>query len=434
MTDVSTQAPFAPQLAPGEIAARIERICACGNRYVGTPGEAQARESILAMFLEAGLEEVRVEEHAVVACIPKEPLCQLEDGTLGFRATALQFTAAGRAEGEIAYLGSATRAELDRAWEHGVDVRGRIAVAHSYWPFEFAQELVERGAVGIVILSDAPGGQIPHFTARMYPPGDPYPIPGVVVERTDGRALLAALAGQRRRLVVEHASEYERAWTGNVLGEIPGDSRPAERVVIGAHYDTQLAGMGACDNASGVATLAEIAAAWRRQPGPARTVVFVAFADEEHGFQGAIDYCTRHSDELARTVGMVNLDALGWLLPGERSVHADPSIRSLAFECAAAVGWGPQNELEASLMQASDHNAFIDAGVPACFFWHYPPQHPYYHAEGDSLELVSPTAVAAAGTAAASTAWVLANRPELTLGRSQPAIRRLDLRPAAQTT
>jgi len=420
-----------PNLDPGAIGARIAELCACGNRYVGSPGEAQARELIHSMFRQAGLEQVRIEEHTVLACLPGAAICELADGTLRFQASVLQFTAAVRAEAEITYLGSGSRAELDWAWENGLEIGGRIAVAHSYWPFEFVEELVERGAAGLVILADTPGGQVPHFTARMYPPGEPYPIPGVVVEQADGRRLLAALADGTRRLRIGHDSDYQRVATGNVVGEIPGGSLPAERVVLGAHYDTQYAGVGACDNASGVATLVELAATWRSAPQPERTLVFAAFADEEHGFQGAIDYCRRHAAELDQTVGMVNLDALGWLMPGERSLHADPSIRELAIECASRVGWVPENEFEASLMQASDHNPFIDAGVPACFFWHYPPQHPYYHAEGDRLELVALDAVAAAGTAAAATAHTLANDRELEIGRSRPSVRRLDLTPGS---
>lgn len=110
-------------------------------------------------------------------------------------------------------------------------------------------------------------------------------------------------------------------------------------------------------------------------------------------------------------------------------MHADAAIRSFAYDCARDVGWEPENELEASALQASDHNPFIDAGVPAVLFWRYPPQHPFYHAAGDDLELMSFEAVADTATAAAYTAFRLAADVGIELGRSRPSHRRLDLGP-----
>ena len=65
--------------------------------------------------------------------------------------------------------------------------------------------------------------------------------------------------------------------SGNVLGEVTGTSLPEQRVVIGAHYDTQAAGPGAADNASGVAALLELITSVRALR-PRRTVVFAAGA------------------------------------------------------------------------------------------------------------------------------------------------------------
>src|SRR5690606_5101384 len=133
---------------------------------------------------------------------------------------------------------------------------------------------------------------------------------------------------------------------------------------------------------------------------PRRSVAFVAFADEEHGFLGSSAYCRRHPDRLASTVGMVNLDALAWAFPAGRSIHVDPSIADFVAERAARRGWVADEVRDASHMTASDHNPFIDAGVPACWLWRYPPQHIYYHSAGDTLEaldfdLVADTADAA---------------------------------------
>lgn len=67
----------------------------------------------------------------------------------------------------------------------------------------------------------------------------------------------------------------------NVIVEKRGSTRPDEVIVIGAHYDTVIGTPGADDNATGVAALLELAD-WLRSTTTARTVRFVAFANEEH--------------------------------------------------------------------------------------------------------------------------------------------------------
>ena len=66
----------------------------------------------------------------------------------------------------------------------------------------------------------------------------------------------------------------------NIEAGIRGVERPQEVVILGAHYDTVPDSPGADDNASGVATVLALA---RHFAGarPARTLRFVAFANEE---------------------------------------------------------------------------------------------------------------------------------------------------------
>jgi Zn-dependent M28 family amino/carboxypeptidase len=227
-----------------------------------------------------------------------------------------------------------------------------------------------------------------------------------------------------------HRATYSPVTTANIVAEVEGTALPEERVILGAHYDTQLEGIGACDNATGIAALVELARACTARP-RRRTVVFVALANEEHGFHGAIDYCRRHASTLEQTVGMVNLDALAWAYPARRALHADPSIRDYAIARARETGWDPEAVVDASLLVGSDHNPFIDAGVPACWLWRYPPQHPAYHSAGDVIDLVDFELVAQTARAAGHTAFSLADEPDARLGRSRPTRRWCDLRPPA---
>jgi Peptidase family M28 len=432
---VSTAAP--PSLDPDAIGSHVRRICGLGNRFVGSDGERAARELVLGEFLRFGLADPRLEPLTVLGYAPRAASCELVGGGRS-PAVGLQFTADGVVDAEAVYLGAPrTREDLDLLEQRGVELNGAIAVLHTPVPFVFASRLAELGASGLVVISENLDGRIGNHTAKAYPPAEPpdlagFPltIPGVTIGAQAGRELLVSMAAGERRLRVEHRASYSPVETANVVAEIPGRRAPQERVVVGAHYDTQLEGVGACDNATGLAVLLELGRTWASLA-PARTVVLVAFADEEHGCAGAVSYCRRHARELAATVGMVNLDALAWAYPARRALHSDPSIHGYAAARACSLGWRPFEEVEASLLAGSDVNPFIDAGVPACWFWRYPPPHPYYHSEGDDPELLELELVAETADVAAATAFSLARDPDLDLGRSCPTKRWLDLRPEA---
>jgi Peptidase family M28/PDZ domain len=122
----------------------------------------------------------------------------------------------------------------------------------------------------------------------------------------------------------------------NVIGILPGRDPELrnQTVILGAHYDhlglggfgsldpdsTGLVHNGADDNASGAATLIEVAARLATKP-PARTVVFIAFSGEELGLLGSAYYVKQPIYPLAGTLAMVNLDMIGRLRNGRLIVY-----------------------------------------------------------------------------------------------------------------
>jgi hypothetical protein len=416
----------------------VRRLCGVGPRFVGTEGERTARSLIKDEFMAAGLHQVREEPVHTLAYRPGSASLKVVPSAVELPAMGLQFSAVSSAEGHGVYLGELNSEEQIHEYEaRGGSLEGAIAVFFSLYPYLVVPALIGCGVRGVVVVSDAPGALISRYTAQLYPPaappdfeGRPLSIPGVIISGSDSRRLLLELSLDSPQLKLDHVASYAPVETANVVAHIPGRA-PNDAVLVGAHYDTQLDCPGACDNASGVAALIEIAAAAARGPAPLRTIVVAAFADEEHGCVGSTAYCVSHRDELESMVAMVNLDALGWAHPGRRTLYSDPAIRDLAFATASAAGWTPEEELEASLFPGSDYNPFIDAGVPAAFYWRYPPGHPYYHTSGDIPELLDIAVVAETATVAASLVHRLANDDSLALGRSRPSVRWLDLRPHA---
>jgi Peptidase family M28 len=366
---------------------------------------------LLDAFAAAGLYDVGSELFPYLAYEPVSASCELADEGPVAPCAGLQCTADGEVEGDAVYAGRGTIEELESARRAGVDVRGRIAVVHGGLIATVAPGLVESGAIGIVNICETLGGLAGHFTASFYPPplespweGRVLPIPGVTVEAEAGLRLVHAIASGRHRLRVAHRARYEDGETANVVGRLPGSAPEYGEVVVGAHYDTQLESPGASDNGTGLAALLELARLFRRRSST-RSIAFVAFAGEELAAWGAYAYVLRHLRDERRMIAMVNLDALGAPLDATRTIVADAAIAAEAADSARQVGWDAEVTLEAGEFPYADHIPFVDAGVPACWIWRYPPNHPYYHTAGDVLRhvdlgrLTHDTAAAAAAIA-----------------------------------
>lgn len=401
----------------------IYDICGFGNRFVGTEGEARARGFVERSFKDAGLDNVRCEAVDILNYFPRSAKCNAVGSDAVFRCVGLQYTSSGTAEGVAVYLGRPSSLEELQDMENWLpSLEGKVVVLHTYWPWMFADHLVARNVAAIVAISETPGGTMSHITAQLYPvnpapdyEGRPLSIPGVTMDRNDGALLVAMIANGETKLRVVHEAEYHSVRTANVVGEIRGEL--AENIVLGAHYDTQFEGVGAQDNATGLAALIAIAREAARCD-LRRTVTFVAFCAEEQGMWGATEYCRQHLNELDSTAAMINMDALAWAIPGSRALLADPSMISYAQACAEQAGWPIEVTTNASLLRAADLNPFIDAGVPACWFWMFPPQHPFYHSTGDTIGLLDMEAVTEVANVAAFTAYRLATDPFLKLGRA----------------
>lgn len=87
--------------------------------------------------------------------------------------------------------------------------------------------------------------------------------------------------------------EYHHYGTGtNVIGTLPGKQKPAEQVMVSAHYDTVLNCNGADDNASGIAAVFETARILSTKKHD-RTLVLACWDEEEKKVLGSKAYAER---------------------------------------------------------------------------------------------------------------------------------------------
>ncbi len=96
----------------------------------------------------------------------------------------------------------------------------------------------------------------------------------------------------------------------NIVAERPGISPKAGTIIVAAHYDTVPGSPGADDNASGVATLLEIARIFQSLPTP-QTLKLVFFDAEEIGLRGSLAF-TANKANLANLSGVVVMDMIGF--------------------------------------------------------------------------------------------------------------------------
>ncbi|HEX5473221.1 MAG TPA: M28 family peptidase [Vicinamibacterales bacterium] len=334
-----------------------------------------------------------------------------------------------------------------------LDVKGAIVLGNAAIGRLWQQAVVMRGAAGVISTSVAPYIR-PDNPAQFASPSQQDvlqwgSIPYDASRRAFGfKASWRAAARMRARLTqgpvklrVTIASNFYDGPSRALIAEIPGTSRPAERIVMVAHVQEP----GANDDGSGCGTLYALAVALKRAiaahalPPPGRTLTFM-WADEVRGSE---HWLKAHPDEARETQYMMALDMTGedtsktggtfliekqpdptavWPRPsdphtawGASRVSAESLKGSLLNDLHLAIclrrakdtGWVVRtNPYEGG----SDHTAFGAAGIPALLNWHFTDR--YYHTNQDRPDKTSVPEMVNVGTAVATTSWFLASADE----------------------
>jgi Zn-dependent M28 family amino/carboxypeptidase len=170
----------------------------------------------------------------------------------------------------------------------------------------------------------------------------------------------------------------------NVIGKLEGSDPKlnGEYVIYTAHWDhlgrhPELQGdqifNGAIDNASGVASVIELAAAFMKiNPPPKRSVLFVATTAEEAGLLGAKFYAEHPLYPLQKTLADINLDSMNvW---GKARDIEDLSLGFSMLDdllAAAAKQQGrtaiPDSRPDKGKIYRADNFEFSKAGLPSLY-------------------------------------------------------------------
>jgi Zn-dependent M28 family amino/carboxypeptidase len=291
---------------------------------------------------------------------------------------------------------------------------GRRLTYYGRWTYKF-EEAARRGAVGALLLHTNESAGYPWSVVRTSngswrfdiarTPEDKTPFLKIRSWMTDDAARrMMQLAGQNLdelrkqaasrdfkpvklnlKASIDLNSEVKRVEAPNVVAILPGRDPKLrdEYVVYSAHWDHFGIGApdkngdtiynGALDNATGVASVLEIARVLASLPAaerPRRSILFLITTAEEQGLLGSEWYSRHPLVPLNKTAADINLDSMNILGPtndfvplGAERSSLKAVVEAIARERGLRISRDPRPE-QGSFYR-SDHFPFAKVGVPS---------------------------------------------------------------------
>ncbi len=235
-----------------------------------------------------------------------------------------------------------------------------------------------------------------------------------------------------------HAGRTTPRKTQNVMAILRG-SDPVlrdEYVIVGAHFD-HLGRMpdfsldpeakdairnGADDNASGTATVMELARLLSMHP-PKRSIIFANFSGEEFGLLGAAHLVDNLPVPREKVVGMINFDMVGRLKDNKLIVYGRGTATEFKPIVDSVNNAHPAARFAISGSDdgfgSSDHSSFYGKNIPVLHF--FTDIHSDYHKASDDVEKINVAGMTRVIDFARGVIESVANRPSrLTFVRMNP--------------
>lgn len=360
------------------------------------------------------------------------PLAQGDD--IAIRAAMTGQTQVSLKDIPIVWAGYGTVA-AERRWNdfEGVDVRGKIIVVlvndpdfeigqgdfggramtyYGRWTYKY-EEAARQGAAGILIVHETAPASYGWATVKnsntntMFdivrddPTKAHTPVESWITRETAVKLFAAAgldfeaekKKAQKRDFKaaemkgVTFSTDFkvktEVIVSKNVVGLLPGKTRPDEYLIFSAHWDHLGIGRpdasgdtiynGAVDNATGTGAVIELGRAFAKGERPDRSLVFMTVTAEEKGLLGSEYYAANPLYPLSKTVAVFNTDALKPMEP-MRDFTVSGNVGQDLTNMLIAKGkergriFVPDPNPAAGLFYRSDHFPFAKRGVPSISF------------------------------------------------------------------
>ncbi len=378
-------------------------------------------------------------------------------GALSVAVTGDPRVPAAELEGELVFSLDAARS-------------GAFVVLESPPSSEDLARAKEQGALGVFAAGIEgynvdPTGRERHLDAIQYSSVRyPCPLPVARISKRVHDELAGAHAVDAHARVRFIADvRFDDVPVRTLVATITGASRPDEAVVVAAHVQEP----GACDNASGLAGITEVARALADAihagtlARPARSIVFLFGLEnsESRWFLEttklqvvagiSADMLGESAAETGATALLERMPDPGAVRPlapdehtawGASPVNRDelaPSGLNVIARCAlldvadaAGTRGTPWTTREHPYEGGSDHSEFLRKGIPAVLFWHFPDF--AYHTSLDRMDHVDAAELARSASAVATCALAVADAQPADLDRYLASLKlELDVRLAA---
>ncbi len=442
-----------PEISTAELNDHISFLASDSlkGRFPGTPGGKMAAEYITEQFQSFGYETLSENGFQTLEVITG---IEARDNSLSFEGVQgvlnedfipFKFSANGSLSGEVVFCGygfDIDKKELSWLDYEGMDLTGKWVLILRADPELDNDESMfidysgdrnkvlsakDKGAAGVLLVSgvdyDKKDALVKLLPEQM---GSNSGIPAFQIKRELANKILeksgktieeleTVLMNDRKpvsfatgvKLSANSEIEFTKVETQNVIGFLEGNDPvlKEEIILIGGHYDHLGMGgpttgsrvpdevaihNGADDNASGVASVIEIAeklAANRKSL--KRSVIVMAFTGEEMGLLGSKYFTANPLVDLDRIVAAVNVDMVGRLKPSNElmvggtgtAVETEDLLNDLVegtvFKLAMSRnGLGP-----------SDHASFYIEEIPVFFF--STGAHEDYHTPRDDIDKIN---------------------------------------------
>jgi len=355
----------------------------------------------------------------------------------------LGFSSSGSVSGPLVFAGYGISAP-DKEYDdyQGLDVTGKVVIILRFAPDgdsprsdygrrtelrEKARVAREKGAAGIILLvgpANDSDDALMKLAFDQSPGNSGIPIvsakrgvftPVFASLNKDLKAIQDSIKSTKRPMSFEIPGarvslttdvQTIKATTANVIGVLEGSDAAlkGEYLVLGAHFDhlgfggqgsgsqrpdTVAIHNGADDNASGTASLLELAQKFAADRSAVkRSIVFAFFSAEELGTLGSQQYVNSPPFPLTQTVAMINMDMVGRLQgksltiggTGTAPVWNDILARANA-DSSFTVKYEPDG------FGPSDHSSFYGKNISVLFF--FTGTHDDYHKPSDDWERIN---------------------------------------------
>ncbi|MDX9758999.1 MAG: M28 family peptidase [Bacteroidota bacterium] len=392
-----------------------------GGRWIGTPQNERGMEILMEELRRVGLSPRRERFRVPGWVRGADEVRMIEPADRVFRAVALGYVDRTPVfDAAVVWMNRGTTEDFDSLRCDGaIALVTQEAQAGRETPLrsEVIRSAAAAGARAVLFVNDKKGGLLLCGMGNFQ--GDPAPVPAYSITWEEGHRLARLLdRGIPVRMRITTSSRCIPVESANVVCTLPGTR--AEKIVIGAHFDSWDIGQGSVDNGIGTAVLFDVARLLAAlSPDNARTVEFVWFNGEEMGLWGSRRYVEQHVGD--SIVAMINMDMTG--SPRGFSAMGNDHFLPLLEELVTGLrGYDMSRGVINALWTNSDHQPFMLAGIPTITPLGHLDRETVatYHDFGDTFDLVNKKYLSETAGVVAILATELANRTSIPCLRRTP--------------